>query len=77
MLSYKSLDLESTNRSIYGNLGSIKMRKLQKDEKTTKKSWIIFTGNRIQLHPKRTETYWEIQRDISLSEKSQIIKLKI
>lgn len=77
MLSHKSLDLESTNRSIYGILGSIKMRKLQKDEKTTKKSWTIFTGNRIQVHSKRTETDWEIQRDISLSEKSQIIKLKI
>lgn len=35
MLSYKSVDLESTNQLIYGNLGSIKMRKLQKDEKTT------------------------------------------
>ena len=50
MLSYKSLDLESTNRSIYGNVGGIKMRKLQKDEITTQKSWTIFTGNRIQVH---------------------------
>jgi len=50
---------------------------MQKVKKITQKILTCLAINLNQIHTKRTRSHWQIQADLSRTDKSQIIKLKI